>query len=173
MDLVTESPRDEWRCAGVFGNEGCQNTSLWLHAVTSIRDRQRQDFWIWCIAFAASDPYKGLPANSPLDEKYTAFKMLLKKDGPPRWYQYSWWTMPMTCRVVARTKLRNKTLCANYTLRIRGILGRAGTQYAILSVLLMIYRQCWPFLGRQTGVGSSPRPEETFSCRTVCSLSWT
>ncbi|KAG1824930.1 uncharacterized protein BJ212DRAFT_1295974 [Suillus subaureus] len=78
----SRAPRDESRCAGdnMLGNEGYQSAN---------RSPKTGPLGPWCIAFATSDPYEGLPANSPLEEKYTVFRKLLKKDEPPRWYQYS------------------------------------------------------------------------------------
>ncbi|OJA19830.1 hypothetical protein AZE42_12268 [Rhizopogon vesiculosus] len=43
----------------------------------------------WCIAFASDDACdsKGLPSSRPPEEKYKKLRDLLKKDGPPRWFQ--------------------------------------------------------------------------------------
>ncbi|KAG2068569.1 hypothetical protein BDR04DRAFT_1103035 [Suillus decipiens] len=43
----------------------------------------------WCIAFASTDPYEGLPTSAPSEERYKRLKEVLQKDGPPRWYQQS------------------------------------------------------------------------------------
>jgi hypothetical protein len=41
----------------------------------------------WCIAFASTDPYEGLPTSAPPEERYKALKEALQKNGPPRWFR--------------------------------------------------------------------------------------
>ncbi|KAG1815007.1 uncharacterized protein BJ212DRAFT_249968 [Suillus subaureus] len=43
----------------------------------------------WCIAFAASDPWDGLPTSAPPEERYKPLKEALQKKGPPRWFRAS------------------------------------------------------------------------------------
>jgi len=43
----------------------------------------------WCIAFAASEPWQGLPTSAPPEERYKPLKEALKKKGPPRWFRGS------------------------------------------------------------------------------------
>ncbi|KAG2129540.1 hypothetical protein BD769DRAFT_1667189 [Suillus cothurnatus] len=41
----------------------------------------------WCIAFAASDPWQGLPTSAPPEERYKPLKEALQRKGPPLWFQ--------------------------------------------------------------------------------------
>jgi hypothetical protein len=41
----------------------------------------------WCIAFAASDSWQGLPTSAPPEEKYKHLKEALQRKGPPLWFQ--------------------------------------------------------------------------------------
>ncbi|KAG1848565.1 hypothetical protein F4604DRAFT_1687684 [Suillus subluteus] len=41
----------------------------------------------WCIAFAATDPWEGLPTSAPPEERYKPLKEALQREGPPRWFR--------------------------------------------------------------------------------------
>ncbi|KAG1894057.1 uncharacterized protein F5891DRAFT_1176190 [Suillus fuscotomentosus] len=81
-ELIHLALRDVREVAGVHGYTR-------LRRVTTTKGRS-----FWCIAFAANDPYEGLPTHMPPEARYLALKALLQKDGPPHWYRdvFAHWT---------------------------------------------------------------------------------